>query len=142
MATWLRTPTVRDCHDPTCDSTNVDRLKDKVALITGAGRIANIGLAICEAFLRQGARAVIATDVRTDEASSILRKVEAQFGRDRFQLLAHDVTSESEWRSIVDSIVQQFGGLDVLVNNAGISIHGGIEQTSLDDLRKAMSVWA
>ena len=116
------------------------RLDGKVAIVTGAGRIGNIGLAICEAFLREGARAVIGTDFRTEQAEAIRARVAAQAGGDRFRLLQQDVTSEPDWQRVLQSVLDEFGGLDVLVNNAGISVHGGIETTALDELRKAMAV--
>jgi NAD(P)-dependent dehydrogenase (short-subunit alcohol dehydrogenase family) len=118
----------------------VDRLKGKVAIVTGAGRMGNIGLAICEAFLRQGAKGVIGTDFRRDEAEAILGRVNGEFGPDRFQLLEHDVTDEASWRRVLQATLDAFGGLDVLVNNAGISVHGGIEASSLEDVRKVMAV--
>ncbi|MCP5163887.1 MAG: SDR family oxidoreductase [Pseudomonadales bacterium] len=118
----------------------MDRLKGKVALVTGAGRLGNIGLAICEAFLREGARGVIGTDLRTDEAEEITGRIASQFGSGRFHLLQHDVTSAGDWQRVVAGVTDEFGALDVLVNNAGISVHGGIETTSLDDLRKVMAV--
>ena len=118
----------------------MDRVKGKVAIVTGAGRIGNIGLAICEAFLREGAEGVVGTDFRTDEAKAIRSRVEGSFGADRFRLVEHDVTNEQSWRQVVDQTHAEFGGLDVLVNNAGISIHGGIVDTAFDDLRKVMAV--
>lgn len=116
------------------------RLQDKVAIVTGAGRIGNIGLAICEAFLREGAKAVIGTDFRTEEVDAIRTRVAAQPGGERFRLLQQDVTSEQDWQRVLQWVLAEFGALDVLVNNAGISVHGGIETTSLEDMRKAMAV--
>ncbi|MBK7250763.1 MAG: SDR family oxidoreductase [Gammaproteobacteria bacterium] len=118
----------------------MNRLKDKIAIVTGAGRPGNIGLAVCEAFLREGARAVIGTDVRTDQAGAITERLAAKYGPGRFRLVAHDATDEAAWRRLVDETAADFGGLDVLVNNAGIAIHGGILDTSLGDLRKVMAV--
>lgn len=118
----------------------LDRLKDKVALVTGAGRVGNIGLAICEAFLREGAKGVVATDLRTEETAAILERIQAVFGAERFRLLHHDVTSAPDWARVASVAMEEFGSLDVLVNNAGISVHGGIESTSLDDLRTVMAV--
>lgn len=116
------------------------RLEGKVAIVTGAGRIGNIGLAICEAFLREGARAVIGTDLRRDEAQAIAERVEGAFGPGRFRLVEHDVTRQEDWQRVADETIRDFGGIDVLVNNAGISIHAGIADTSLEDLRKVMAV--
>lgn len=118
----------------------MNRLEGKVAIVTGAGRIGNIGLAVCEAFLREGAKGVVGTDMRTDEAEAVLARIEEQFGTDRFRLLQQDVTSQIDWQRVLDTTIEAFSGLDVLVNNAGISIHGGIETTSLEDLRKVMAV--
>ncbi len=118
----------------------MNRLDGKVAIITGAGRQGNIGLAICEAYLRAGAQAVIGTDFRRDEAATILARIETVFGPGRFRFAEHDVTSEADWQRIVDETLAEFGGIDVLVNNAGIAIHGGIERTSVDDMRKVMAV--
>jgi NAD(P)-dependent dehydrogenase (short-subunit alcohol dehydrogenase family) len=118
----------------------MSRLEGKVAIVTGAGRIGNIGVAICDAFLTNGVKAVIATDLRDDDALTIQKDLEAKYGQGRFRFIVQDVTVEAEWASLVDSVLAEFGAIDVLVNNAGISIHGGIEQTSLDDLRKVMAV--
>ena len=116
------------------------RLQDKVAIVTGAGRVGNIGVAICDAFLREGAKGVVGTDLRTDEAAQIVGEMEAKHGAGRFRLLAQDTTSEQDWRSVVDATLAEFGGIDVLVNNAGISVHGGVESTSLEDLNRVMAV--
>lgn len=116
------------------------RLENKVAIVTGAGRTGNIGVAICDAFLREGAAGVVATDLRDDEAGEIVRRMNATHGEGRFRLLAHDVTCEDDWARVVQETCSTFGQLDVLINNAGIAIHGGILGTSLEDLRKVMAV--
>lgn len=116
------------------------RLEGKVAIVTGAGRTGNIGAAVCDAFLREGARAVVATDMRTDDAASLTAEMEGRHGAGRFQFVQQDVTQEADWARLVETVLGQFGAIDVLVNNAGISIHGGIEDTSLEDLRKVMAV--
>jgi NAD(P)-dependent dehydrogenase (short-subunit alcohol dehydrogenase family) len=111
-----------------------------VVIVTGAGRAGNIGVAVCNAFLREGAKAVIGTDRRIDEAEAIRAQVESVHGRGRFLLVEHDVVDEGDWRTIATLACERFGGIDVLVNNAGMSIHGGIEETSLSDLRATMGV--
>lgn len=117
-----------------------NRLEGKVAIVTGAGRNGNIGVAICEAFLREGAKGVIATDLRDDEADVIADRMAKSAGREAFRLWRHDVTSEAEWKALVARVESDFGGLDVLVNNAGISIHAGIADCPLEDVRKVMAV--
>ena len=116
------------------------RVQDKVAIVTGSGRIGNIGVAICDALLREGARAVIGTDLRDDEAAEIVSDIEVKHGPGRFRLLTHDVAREADWRRVIDETLGAFGGIDVLVNNAGISVHGGVETTSLEDMHKVMGV--
>lgn len=118
----------------------MNRLQGKVAIVTGAGRLGNIGVAVCDAFLREGAAGVVGTDLRTEDAEAIVARMEAAHGRDRFRLLRHDVTSEADWAAVVAETTAAFGHLDVLVNNAGIAIHGGILETSLDALHQAMAV--
>ena len=117
----------------------MDRLQGKVAVVTGAGRLGNIGVAVCEAFLREGAAGVIATDLRTDRAEEITAQVAAT-GSGRFLFVQHDVTSEDGWRALVDRVVAEFGQLDVLVNNAGIALDGGIIDVTLESFRRSMAV--
>ena len=77
----------------------MNRLAGKVAIVTGAGRIGNIGVAVCDAFLREGATAVVATDLRHDDAEAITARMEQTHGKGRFLLLAHDVTDQlAAWR--------------------------------------------
>ncbi len=115
------------------------RLADRIAIVTGAGRPGNIGLAVCEAFLREGATGVVATDMRTEDAAEIAAGFDEGYP-DRFVFLEHDVTSEESWRHVLDITHDRFGGLDVLVNNAGIAIGGGTQTLTLEDFHKVMAV--
>jgi len=114
------------------------RLDGKVAIVTGAGRPGNIGLAICEAFLREGAK-VLATDLRDDCRSEIDHQL-GFYGQERFRFEHHDVTSETDWVRIADVAQVAFGQLDVLVNNVGIGANGNVRTTSLADFRLQMAV--
>ncbi len=115
------------------------RLEGKVAIVTGAGREGNIGVAICESYLREGAR-VVATDFREEEKDAIVARMAKAGPADAFRYLLHDVTSEADWARVAQETQAAFGGIDILVNNAGIAIHAGIEHCSLEDLRKVMAV--
>lgn len=89
------------------------RLKDTVALVTGAGR--GIGAAIARAFVSEGAF-VFVTDI--DSASG--RHVAGSLGdRARFEPL--DVREESQWAQVCAAVLQAHGRLDIVVNNAGIT---------------------
>ena len=110
------------------------RVAGKVALVTGAA--SGIGRACAEILAREGA-SVVLTDVQAsgeDVAAGIVKAG----GKARF--VGHDVTSESEWKSIVAGIEKAEGRLDVLVNNAGIAVAGLIHELSLDEWRRQMAV--
>ena len=102
------------------------RMKDKVALVTGAA--SGMGAATARLFGREGARAVIVADLLGAEGAAVVADIEKAGGRARYVHL--DVTDEAQWRSVVDGIVAREGGLDVLVNNAGIS--GSAEEDLYD----------
>lgn len=117
----------------------MDRLKGKFALVTGAGRMGNIGVAICEAFLREGAAGVLATDIRVEQQHEVEQAL-AHFGADRFKFVQHDATSEDDWRRVADDMIATFGQIDVLVNNVGIAREGGVFDTTLESLRSSMAI--
>ena len=116
------------------------RLNGKVAIVTGAGRMGNIGVAVVRAFLAEGAKAVIGTDFRREQAGEIEALIGSDGHAGAFSLVEHDVTQEDQWHRLAADVVAEHGQLDVLVNNAGMSIHGGVSGTSLEDLRKVMAV--
>ena len=110
------------------------RLEGKVAVVTGAGRTGGIGDAICAEFIREGAQAVIGTDMTVPESGP------ASETGDGLVLMHHDVTSAESWADLASRVRREFGQIDILVNNAGMAIHGGILECSLEDLRKVMAV--
>ncbi|WP_462151323.1 SDR family oxidoreductase [Pseudoalteromonas xiamenensis] len=87
------------------------RLKEKVALITGAAR--GIGLQIAKRFLEHGATVIL-----TDKVS--LPFEVSELG-DNAYFMQLDVSQDTHWQQTFDWVSKQFGGLDVLVNNAGIT---------------------
>ena len=111
------------------------RLNGKVALISGGAR--GMGAVEAELFASHGAKVVIG-DVLVEEGRLTAQRIIDQGGQAYFQPL--DVTDERQWASIVAETVTRFGGLDVLVNNAGIYRIATIEQTSMDVFRQIMEV--
>lgn len=89
-------------------------LEEKVALVTGAG--AGIGRAVALRLAREGA-AVVVADVDEEAGSGTVREIRSRGGRAAFVLA--DVVSEAEVSGMVAFAEEEFGGLDVLVNNAG-----------------------
>src|SRR5882672_4034067 len=92
------------------------RLEGKVALITGAA--SGMGASMARIFAREGAKVVVA-DQLDDEGKKVVADIVAANGAASFQHL--DVTDEANWRSVVAATVGEFGKLDIVLNNAGIS---------------------
>lgn len=110
------------------------RLSDKVAVITGAA--SGIGLATAKLFAREGA-SVIMTDCDVASGGAAAAELASEGPVEFHQ---HDVSSEADWRRVVDATLQRFGQLDILVNNAGVQLTRGLEDTTLDDWRRVFAV--
>lgn len=111
------------------------RLDGKVSLITGAG--SGIGRATAECFAREGAT-VVAVDVNADAAQTTQEAIEMAGGH--CLGFGADVSDEEQIIAAIAATVQQFGRLDVLFNNAGISILKPIIDITEADLDKLLGV--
>lgn len=107
------------------------RLEGKVALITGGAR--GQGAAEATLFADEGATVVI-TDVLDSDGRSTAAT------SDSIRYLHHDVADEDEWIAVVQDVVEDYGKIDVLINNAGIFRYGSIADTSLVDYRQVIEV--
>jgi 3-oxoacyl-[acyl-carrier protein] reductase len=97
----------------------MDRLKGKVALISGAAR--GQGAAEARLFASEGAKVVLG-DVRDELLKQTADAINAKLGAKVAEPIHLDVTRAADWRSAVDLGVREFGGLDILINNAGVGI--------------------
>ena len=111
------------------------RLAGKVALISGGAR--GIGAATARLFAQEGARVVVG-DVLEPEGRALEAELTGRGSQAAFVSL--DVTREPDWERAVAASVSRFGKLDVLVNNAGISGAGRVEDTTLEEWRRVMEV--
>jgi len=108
------------------------RLAGKMALISGGA--SGIGAASVKRFISEGAKVVIG-DINSDKGEALA----AQYG-DELSFTKLDVTSASSWASAVKFATSKMGGLTTLVNSAGVSIAGSIEDISLEDFRQTISI--
>ena len=111
------------------------RLDGKVALISGGAR--GQGAAEAKLFAREGAKVVFG-DILDDEGKQVEAEI-AELGGEALYIHL-DVTSEADWRAAVDTAVSRYGKLDLLVNNAGIVLRKGIEETTVEEWDRVMAV--
>jgi NAD(P)-dependent dehydrogenase (short-subunit alcohol dehydrogenase family) len=111
------------------------RLMNKVAAITGGA--AGLGKATAELFAREGAMVVIA-DVDADAGEETARGIRDAGGRAAF--VRTNVASEADACRMVETAVGNFGGLDVLVNNAGIQVEKAVPETTEEEWDRVLDV--
>ena len=93
------------------------KLKDRVCVITGSA--SGIGKEIALTYVREGGKAVIA-DLNLEAAEAVATEIKAQGGE--AMAVAMDVTDEGQVNAAIASVVAAWGGVDVLVSNAGIRL--------------------
>jgi NAD(P)-dependent dehydrogenase (short-subunit alcohol dehydrogenase family) len=105
-------------------------LTGKIALITGSA--GGIGKAIARKFIEEGA-SVIINDINTERLSSTEEEFRKQFGSDAFYSITLDVRNEDSVTQAFKKGVLAFGGVDIVINNAGISISKPLEDHSQEE---------
>ena len=107
-------------------------LTDRIAIVTGAAR--GIGKAIVETFLEAEIGHVVAVDLLEEELNELAK------AHSRVSAAVLDVTDEEGWRKLADATVEAQGGLDILINNAGILVFSLLEDTAPEDFRRLLDV--
>ena len=95
-------------------------VRNKIAVVTGAG--SGIGRALAERLARDGARAVICADMNSDTAGATSRRL-----GDVGSAATTDVSDEAAVNALIEETERSFGGIDILVSNAGYNLTSGLE---------------
>ena len=117
-------------------TTNSKKLDGKVALVTGGSR--GIGAAIAKRLAADGAAVAITYSSAKQKADEVVRAIESAGGR--ALAIQADNNDADAVRSAVTETVKSFGGLDVLVSNAGIAIFKPLEEYSLEEFDRTVAV--
>ncbi|HET7436055.1 MAG TPA: SDR family oxidoreductase, partial [Thermoanaerobaculia bacterium] len=112
-------------------------LASKIAIVTGAA--SGIGRAVAERFAEEGAHVVV-TDVDLDLANEVAQSIIAKHGLRRAFAMRLDVSSEEDVARAFDETVRAYGGVDVVVSNAGISSFGSLDVLETRDWDRAFAV--
>jgi rhamnulose-1-phosphate aldolase/alcohol dehydrogenase len=112
-------------------------LEGKIALVTGAA--SGIGKAIAHRLAQEGAHVVIA-DLNLAGAQEVANEIIKTRGFRRAIALSMNVTSEDEVQAAFSQSILEYGGIDIVVNNAGIASSAPIEETSLEMWNKNQSI--
>ena len=113
------------------------RLAGKLALVTGAAQ--GLGAAIAARFASEGAKVAL-SDINHGGAAARADAINADHGSGTAFAFAHDVTLEDDWARVVREAGAAMGGLNVLVNNAGVASLGSIEAESYENFRRVMAI--
>lgn len=108
-------------------------MKDKVVIITGAS--SGIGKALAYEFASRGCKLVLAA--RRIEMLEIIKK---ELAPAEVLIQQTDVSIEADCKRLINAAIERFGKIDILINNAGISMRAVFEDVKLDVLRKIMDV--
>lgn len=111
-------------------------LDEKVALVTGASR--GIGRAVALRFAEEGARVAVNYHLSEEEAREVVREIRARGGEGL--AVKADVAKKSEVVAMIERIQSEWGGIDILMNNAGIALDAPAESMSEDDWDRVIDV--
>lgn len=111
------------------------RLKDKIAVVTGAA--SGIGKRIAEVYAREGAKVVIA-DLNPQQAEAAAQEIIASGGQ--AMSIDMDVTSEEQVDKGIQKVIDKWGTVDILVSNAGIQHIDPVDKLSFSDWKKMLAI--
>lgn len=112
---------------------NPEYFRNKVVVVTGGSD--GIGKALVEALLSAGAK--VATNGRNSDK---LYQLQVLHPQQALFTMVGDVSAETDCRNFVDAVVKAFGGIDILINNAGISMRAEFKDVALETIRQVMEI--
>jgi 3alpha(or 20beta)-hydroxysteroid dehydrogenase len=111
---------------------HMSRLTDKVAIITGGAR--GMGAAHARLFINEGAKVIIA-DILEQEGQALAKEL-----GENATFIKLDVTKATNWEEVISTAEKTFGPVNILVNNAGITMNKSIEETSEEEYRRIIDI--
>jgi NAD(P)-dependent dehydrogenase (short-subunit alcohol dehydrogenase family) len=111
-------------------------LHDRVAIVTGGSK--GLGKAMAAGLASAGANLVLISRNQA-EIEAAATEISRDYGVQAIGLQA-DVASEDQVQGVVDTCVEKFGKVDILINNAGVNIRGPIDELSLEDFKQVMDI--
>lgn len=112
-------------------------MKDKVIIITGAS--SGIGKATAEVFAKNGSKIIL--NARNEiSLNKVADSIKKEFSNPNVTAVAGDVSNEDDCKKIIDAAIAQYGKIDVLINNAGISMRALFTDVDLSVIKKVMDI--
>ncbi|HTO15220.1 MAG TPA: SDR family oxidoreductase [Edaphocola sp.] len=113
----------------------MDRVKNKVAIVTGGA--SGLGKSSAILLAREGAKIVV-TDLDDEKGNEVVQHIRNDGGEAIF--IKQDVSKEDQWEMVIETTLKTFGKLHILANSAGIGIGGNVEEVTLADWKKLLSI--
>jgi short-subunit dehydrogenase len=119
------------CSSYLCTMSNY--FNNKVVIVTGGTD--GIGKALVDKLIEAGAK--VSTCARKHDK---LYQLQAEYSGKPLHTLVADVSNEADCKKLIDQTVEVFGGIDVLINNAGISMRSLVQDVEIDTIKKVMDI--
>jgi NAD(P)-dependent dehydrogenase (short-subunit alcohol dehydrogenase family)/uncharacterized protein YeeX (DUF496 family) len=112
-------------------------LSEKIAIVTGAAQ--GFGKGIAEFLVEEGANVVLA-DLNADMARKNVLKLNKEYGKGKSLAVKTDVTNEDNVKNMIWETVKEYGGIDILISNAGVLKAGGLDRMDLESFELSTKV--